>query len=251
MKSSFYAVICMVLFAVISPAESATTIYYQDFDDGTYQDGDTFGNLSGLKNANNMGMYFAGGTVVDLSGNKMLKLAGSFPDLDTAAGILIDLNNNFLQQISFTFYFEYITATQDPLITPTTVQAELLSVGQGNKVTSTPLYLLNLNYNGIQQDLMDVSSDPSGYNDPLNSQYSVVNRASYTVDLAAMSEAIANAGNSIALVLSVLYPDFDDQYDASIYIDDLNVTAVPEPSVIAFCFFGGLLTLRIAKKIRS
>ena len=196
-------------------------------------------------------MYFGGGTIVDFNGNKMLKLAGAFPELDTAAGILINLNNNFLKEITFTFYFEYLTSSQDALEVPTTFQVELLSVGQGNKVTTTPLRLLYLDYHGVQEDIMDVSPDPSTYNSPLNTQYSVVNRATYTVDLTAMSTAIASAGNSVVLVLSVLYPDFDDMYDTAVYIDDLTANPVPEPSVIAFCFFGGILTLRVIRKTRA
>ena len=49
MKNFLYLVISIVFFTMISTAESATTIYYQDFDDPSFQEGDTFGDLGGVK----------------------------------------------------------------------------------------------------------------------------------------------------------------------------------------------------------
>ncbi|MDX9703853.1 MAG: hypothetical protein RBU23_12550 [Candidatus Auribacterota bacterium] len=254
MKNLFYAGALLVLTAVFCPLLSATTtIYYQDFEDTSFNHGDSFGNLSGLKNSANQNISFTGGTIYNTGSDKMLKLEGSFPDFESSAAIMVNLNNYFLQSITFNFYFEYITASQEALEIPTILTAEILLVGQGNKVFHNPIYLLNFNYTGIQEGLMDVTPDPSSYDSPFNTSYSTQNKASFTADLSSLSQFISNAGSSIALVVSVLYPDLEDEYDAKVYIDDITVTGVPipEPSAVAFCFFGGLLLIRIVRKTRS
>lgn len=240
----------MIIFlTVVGLAGASTSIYYQDFEG--YSDGDDFGVLTGLKNASNTVIGFSGGTVETVAGNNMLKLQGSFPNISAECGIMIDLNTMLLQSISFDFYFNYLTASQDALEIPTTFTAEVLRVGPGNKVSHTPFYLLNFNYTGKQTDLMDVSSSPNSYNDPYNTSYSKQNRSSYTADLSGLSQMIAESGDSIALVFSILYPDWNDNYDTDVFVDNIEVSAVPEPSVIAFFLFGGLLTMRIYHKVAA
>ncbi|MCB1194623.1 PEP-CTERM sorting domain-containing protein [bacterium] len=247
-----YKKLCFVLTLLLGLVQSSygTTVIYDETFDGItggnpdYTVGQTFGQVTTIKNLFGDTIPISGGSIVEHSGNKMVQLAGTNPDLSVDLGIQIDLSNHHLNSISLDFFFDFNQTTQNALDVPTSLTGELFLLEAG-KLTQS-LFVLNFNFTGLQSGLIDVTNNSLSNNDP----YSLSNFATYTAELSIAESFYVDTFDSVYLIVSVLYPDFADPYDSSVYADNfvINATPVPEPGILALFLTGMLFLKKRGKK---
>ena len=238
--------ICLTLVFVIGlaqPTFSATNLFFDEDFEG-FTTGQTFGQINTIQNLFGDPIPLAGGVVVEHSGNKLLKMQGTNPNISIDMGIEVDLTDRYINSVSLNFFFEFVEATQNALFVPTSLTGEFFLLEAG-KLTQS-LFVMNFNFTGLQDDLIDVDDTQLDGSEP----FSLANLATYTADLSISESFLLDGFDSVFLVLSVLYPDFADPYDTVGYFDNVQFagTPVPEPGTIALVLIGMLYLKRRIKK---
>ncbi|MCD6460436.1 hypothetical protein J7L67_07195, partial [bacterium] len=229
MKIFWSGVFCFFLSAFFVSNSQASIILSLNFDEVTmagqplYPENSVYGHISGLKNLFGSSVFIDGGTIVNIAGNKMVKLQGQSPYIATEFGIRLNTKNVMLENISFHFFFDSVETTQNSLTIPSILTVELFLIGSNDDLIDTK-YLLYFTKDGINADGMDISPDPASYPNPYKDNFSLSNFAFYTAHLGTLADYIFDNSDEICLVPSVLYPDSADSYDTIVYFDDFTFT---------------------------
>ena len=254
MKKIKFLLLCLFTASFFISAAQSSVLLYVNFDETTalgeplYPVDSVYGNVTGIKNLFGTTVPVDGGTIVDVNGNKMVKLQGQNPYIGTEFGIHINSKNVMFEEISFKFFFDSVESTQNSLTIPSVLTVELFLMGSDDELIDTK-YLLYFTKDGISPGGMDIAPDPASYPSPYSDNFSLLNLATYVAHLGSLATYIFDNSESIYLVPTMLYPDRDDPYDTIVYLDDFVAKGqiIPEPAV---CLFFALGLLILPRKLR-
>jgi len=245
MKNLKFILLSIFILFIFVPVAHSSILMSVNFDETTalgdplYPVDSVYGNVTGLKNLFGTTVPVDGGTIVDVNGNKMVKIQGQNPYIATEFGIHVDTHNVMLDEISFNFFFDSVESTQNSLTIPSVLTVELFLIGSDDELIDTK-YLLYFTKDGVETGGMDIAPDPSSYPSPYNDNFSLSNLAAYTAHLGSLASYIFDNSKSIYLVPTMIYPDRDDPYDTIAYFDDFVARGqiIPEPAVCLFFVLG-------------
>ncbi|MCB1195422.1 hypothetical protein KDK77_04480 [bacterium] len=221
--------VCLMVLCILAYGGSASAFFQEDFE--SYSSGDVYGQVNGIQSLFSMPIPIVGGEIVEHNGNHLVKLQASSPELSVDLGIPVDIANNTLTTITFDFFFSYIQNTQTILTMPTVLSGEffLIESDNGSDALVNSLFTFNFNYNGLQNGLIDVVDIALAGNEP----FSLSNLAKYVANLSQQQSDLLKNYDSVFLILTALYPDPFDEYDAAGYFDNIQFlqidAIVPEP----------------------
>ncbi len=207
----------------------AALIIDEDF--SSKSNGATYGAISNFKDDFDSSIPVVGGKIESVGGNNMVNIQGVSPAYDAKSAIQINTAGYILDYIKFDFFMQYDSSTQGLLEMPTSFKAELYLLDGGKRITPEDNGIITL----------------FSYNYENDSNYSLSNMATYTADVHSLNNEFTD---SMLLVFSMNYPDWQDNYDSKAYVDNIEVGAhtVPEPSLWSILVIGFFFLKRLIKK---
>lgn len=258
MNGMIRIVSALIIVLFLATNSFCVVIFDEDFESLT--EGTTYGVITTIYDLSNNNIPILGGKVVEYSGNKLVELDGNYPAFTADMGIQLDIATlTDINEIKFDFYFDYNTDTQTALFAPTTLQVDLYLMDNGIMDTlelTSQKKLLNFNFNGIQDGLMDITPNPPSYPSPFNAHFSITNLAEYLADITTLNPGLWGFDGAF-LIFTVWYPaegeglSDGDPYETKAYIDNIEISTAPIPEPLSFItLLTGIMTSIFLKAFR-